>query len=243
MNIYCENLERISSTTLLTTFDNCLLGFPKCVSSEIISSELLAFILKNISKNGILIINTFIGLNDSVNDLRKRLIYAGFLNLSLSHVSNSNLNTIVANAPNYNLTDQVKLNFNSTSQQVNRPNVALNFTSNLDDDMIDTDSLLQPSDLAKSSAFAAGCDPNALPVVTTNGVQKKRACKNCSCGLAEKEKQEVVGIDTSDAPVSSCGSCYLGDAFRCSSCPYKGLPPFKPGEAVKLPQSFLEADL
>ena len=28
------------------------------------------------------------------------------------------------------------------------------------------------------------------------------------------------------------GSCHLGDPFRCSSCPYKGLPSFNEGDEI-----------
>lgn len=106
------------------------------------------------------------------------------------------------------------------------------------DDLIDEDSLLTEEDLKK---------PNLSQVDDCEvGKAGRKACKNCTCGRVEmEEKKEKLGLpsDLLDNPQSSCGSCGLGDAFRCSTCPYKGLPPFKLGEKISLSQSFLAADI
>ncbi|CAF2630318.1 unnamed protein product [Rotaria sp. Silwood2] len=95
-----------------------------------------------------------------------------------------------------------------------------------DDDLIDTDELLDENDRKKPDVKKYDCG------TTSTGVRK--ACKNCTCGLAQELEQEE-HTTAKETVKSSCGSCYLGDAFRCAGCPSRGLPPFKPGERVTVP--------
>ncbi|KAH9233914.1 hypothetical protein K456DRAFT_318639 [Colletotrichum gloeosporioides 23] len=122
-----------------------------------------------------------------------------------------------------------------------------------DDELIDEDALLTDADLSRPLNIPPECAPKAG--------KRRRACKDCTCGLAERIAAEdaatraaadaalaaaaaaPVKLDTDDlaevdftvqGKVGSCGNCALGDAFRCDGCPYIGLPPFKPGEEVRI---------
>jgi len=108
---------------------------------------------------------------------------------------------------------------------------------------IDEDSLLTAEDLARPTLIKReGCDVK----------RTRKACKDCTCGLAEVLLDQTEPDDLEEAgfaaarkpkgPVtyevvdgqmkavrkikakvtSSCGNCYLGDAFRCGGCPYLG---------------------
>ncbi|KAI1351846.1 DUF689-domain-containing protein [Xylaria sp. FL0043] len=119
-----------------------------------------------------------------------------------------------------------------------------------EDELIDEDTLLTEEDINQKIQPPAECIPKLG--------KRRRACKDCTCGLAAKLEAEdrarrakadadlgvlKLGADDLDdleldftvkGKVGSCGSCSLGDAFRCADCPYLGLPAFKPGEEVTI---------
>ena len=97
--------------------------------------------------------------------------------------------------------------------------VSISLDDNADEDMIDENGLLAEENLL--------APPPAMGEKSaTDDCSGRKACDNCTCGRADAEVTEK----PKNAPKSSCGKCHLGDAFRCASCPYLGLPAFKPGE-------------
>lgn len=115
-----------------------------------------------------------------------------------------------------------------------------------DDELIDENTLLDGEDFSRPVIQPPSCRPAAG--------KRRRACKDCTCGLAQRleaedaakratadqnlaklRADELAEVDfTVQGKVGSCGNCALGDAFRCDGCPYIGLPAFKPGEEVRL---------
>lgn len=110
---------------------------------------------------------------------------------------------------------------------------------------------LAEEDLVDEASLLARDPIEAKPVYDCGtGSGPRKACKNCSCGLADEEQAQAaaasraaMGMDAAAPPPggpgsktkSSCGNCSLGDAFRCAGCPSLGLPAWKEeGDKVKI---------
>ncbi len=101
---------------------------------------------------------------------------------------------IKASKPSYETGAKTKISFKKKTTEAKPVNSWIQ--ANDDDELEDEDGLLDDEDLKK-------------PVVPTLGPGKKKACKNCTCGLKEEEekaetalKAEVVVVQ----PKSSCGN-------------------------------------
>ncbi|KAK2191417.1 hypothetical protein NP493_53g10008 [Ridgeia piscesae] len=183
--------------------------------------------------------------------LQSALKLAGFINVSqpgnltlpereVTALTNSlgtssySLLQLSADKPAYEVgaAKQLKLSFVKKIEENTAQVWSLSANDMMDDDvdLIDDDDLLDEDDLKKP-------DPASLRVEGAEGPKKKKACKNCTCGLADELDNEADKKQQQSTP--SCGNCYLGDAFRCASCPYLGMPAFKPGETVVIPDAHL----
>ncbi|CAK7271660.1 electron carrier [Sporothrix epigloea] len=137
-----------------------------------------------------------------------------------------------------------------TPTPVKRPAAVLDLGEYSDgEELIDEDSLLTAEERSRP--------PQQPPACNVDGQKRRKPCKDCTCGLSERLEEEdrdrrnkadsnlsnAFKLNTDDlneldftvkGKTGSCNSCSLGDAFRCSTCPYIGLPAFKPGEEVKI---------
>ncbi|KAK9502883.1 hypothetical protein O3M35_011570 [Rhynocoris fuscipes] len=214
-------------------------------------SKLLDIILNVVKPNGRVFIKELVKRNDgnlrSEENFLSELKLSGLLNITGKEVllSDEEKKEISDKIGHTNFTlleyEGLKPNFEIGSSAAinlsNKPKAATvwKLSDTVDDEIIDSDQLLDEDDLKKPN-------PENLKVCGTTG--KRKACKNCSCGLADELAQEDQAKgEPAQTKASSCGNCYLGDAFRCASCPYLGMPAFKPGEKVQLPQNHLQDDV
>ncbi|XP_058799322.1 anamorsin homolog [Phymastichus coffea] len=239
-NSFVEEIKKIAGETLLTdavnlqnkkyessSVDVILSGF---TTAFIQNDSILKEFLKILKPKGILVIREPVKDKQlDFSDQIAKLKLGGFLLNSQPKLVILNDNNdkptceIIAEKPPYEVGSSVKLSFVKPATNVWK-------LDDEDEELIDEDNLLDDDDILKPQAAS-------LKVCGTTG--KRKACKDCSCGLAEELRGEAA---TKEQPKSSCGSCYLGDAFRCASCPYLGMPAFKPGEKIVLPDSQLAAD-
>jgi SAM-dependent methyltransferase len=186
------------------------------------TTELLGHIVKLVKPKGYL----HIAVNNESS--KSNLVLSGFVNVQVRD------DGVTAEKPNYEVGSSAKLSFAKKPQKASA--AVWKLDADDDEEQINADDLLDEEDMAKPT-------PESLKVCATTG--KRKACKDCSCGLAEElaaEKTGQNGVDTSNAK-SSCGSCYLGDAFRCATCPYLGMPAFKPGEKIVLSENLMKSDV
>uniref|UniRef100_A0A3B4F2J3 Anamorsin n=1 Tax=Pundamilia nyererei TaxID=303518 RepID=A0A3B4F2J3_9CICH len=248
-----ENMDRLLLSSHAASTFNWVLSCLLADSSSIHTSETLAEIARVLKPGGQLVLDEpvtgeivttgnakcsgikLISLQhkaelspEALSSLRAASGYQGD---SLSRVR------VSASKPDFEVgsSSQIKLSFGKKTKPALDPNTVKMWTLSANDmndddvDLMDSDALLDEDDLKKP-------DPASLkaPACGEGADKKKKACKNCTCGLAEELEQESKGKQKTDLPKSACGSCYLGDAFRCASCPYAGMPAFKPGEKIVL---------
>jgi len=247
-----ENRERLSlSAHPASSFS---LIFSGCLGLASVSHDLdtLASLTRLLRPGGHLLITQLLPSDQDPASITSGLVLAGLTaqgppqplqtlpsleeSLAKLNMTSGTAYQVVASKPNHEVGASRLLSFAKPAAPVKAaPKADVWTLEDIEDDtveLMDDSELLNEEDLVKP-------DPASLRVCGTTG--KRKACKDCSCGL--KEELEDGKEPTKKDFTSSCGSCFLGDAFRCGSCPYLGMPAFNPGDKITLSQRQLNPDL
>lgn len=263
--VQVENIERLALSSYQdSSFDAAISGLIQ-PCSYLHTTDSLGEICRILKPNGSLIVQEPVNESTENGQLKAKdklistIKLSGFVDISqpekveisaddvksiqssLSLTKEFQVIKITSKKPNYEVgsTSQLKITFGKKKVDKSQEEVAkvwtLSASDMLDDEveLVDDDALLDEDDLKKP-------DPSSLKATCGDGPKKKKACKNCTCGLSDELEAEAK--TKKKTATSACGSCYLGDAFRCASCPYLGMPAFKPGEKVTLSGTQLKAD-
>jgi hypothetical protein len=194
------------------------------------SDDVMSTILNILKPNGKMLIESCIPSREDGQVLCTDLQLQGFVDTMIAKDPDSGERFVTCSKPNWETGEVASIKIpqkaSPTAWKMGADDLA-------EDDLVDEDELLNDN-LEITVGAGCGIDP-----VTGKRIGKKKACKNCSCGLKELEQEEMKSGQTYrnveiSAPInSSCGSCYKGDAFRCATCPFLGKPAFEPTDENK----------
>lgn len=129
----------------------------------------------------------------------------GFMDLMAAKDPITGDRFVVGEKPNWDNCDVAKINVSKGSSGI------VKMVDSKDEEFVDENDLLN-AEIVVNEPLDCG---------STDNSGKRRACKDCSCGLADITDDIDTVIDK-----SACGNCYKGDAFRCGNCPFLGKPAF-----------------
>lgn len=196
------------------------------------SVDLLTHLASSLAPGGTLVLHDAAGDAASADACSRNALLAGLLDATTS--TGPSGTTVTAKKPTWEMGAKFSLRKKpAATTATNTTTTAWKLAMEEDGaELIDEEELLDDADMAAPAAAAADdCEV---------GAGGRKACKNCTCGRAEGalvEKVELTADMLDNPQEGGCGSCALGDAYRCASCPYLGLPAFKQGEKIQLDMS------
>ena len=182
--------------------------------------SVLGEIFRTLKSGGKVLIEKNISSREAGQILDSDVKISGFVNSMVAKDSTTGDRFLLAEKPAWNVgaVAAVKIAPKSVPLKLNASDLT-------EDDLVDETALFNDSIDVKQ---LSGCGDDA-PAASG----KRRACKNCTCGMKEEEEAEgVASAEPVDKLVkaSACGNCAKGDAFRCAGCPFLGKPAFEPGQ-------------